>query len=455
MAIATKDRRVLLVGTPESPRGTAISLTGANDAIPTIRSAVPKLTPFSVERPTLRLSLTKLPDTYPGVAELEIKTIVELGGLPTNPQTDYAMPIWADLMRACGFDELSSVSSGATEKPRLLQNVTSLTGGTAGSPMRHGEVVTGNGGTIAGAGIVVGDFYAEDDVLCVLETTAPTGTALTTWTGATSARVATGTRSANSVGAWILQSNVNSSDTATMQLYCDGKRYSGKGFMGNAEFLFDHGDYLRAEFTMRGVARLQTDSPPGYGDATINSLGTINEQHKLPAVFLGKEVRFYETTASPKGYGRDAAGFANVSGTPTISGAITTIRVNTGNNVTLRPNSFDPNGVSFALITGRAPTGTFNPDEVASADFDWITKFILGNPIRFKAMMGAAGTVTTQDGGTVDVIAPGIVISNMGDADREGINTWDGSFKLSGGDYDPSAAGEAPGNDNELTIIYR
>ena len=28
-------------------------------------------------------------------------------------------------------------------------------------------------------------------------------------------------------------------------------------------------------------------------------------------------------------------------------------------------------------------------------------------------------------------------------------------FDVTGGDYDPTAAGEAPGNDNELTVLYR
>ncbi len=440
MAIALKNRRVATVAV-ETTRGTFLAPTASVDGIPTIREATFTPNPISVERPTLRQSMTPYADTYPGVATCEVRLIVEMGGLPANPKTDYDMPVWADLLRGCGFEEVSNANGGL--KPRLLQNVSGLTGGTAGTPLRHGETVTGNGGTIAGTGVVIGDFFHEDDVLCVQETTAPTGTALTTWTGGTSSRVATGTRGANSVGAFRLNSDVNgvtspaSTQTLSGELYLDGKRLRYKGGMGNAEFLFDHGDMLRMQVTISAVIN-------AYGDVAMPS--NANELHKVAPTFLGKEVRVYEIASSPKLYGKDAA---------TIVGAINTMRLNTGNNVVLRPNSFDPSGVSHALITARKPTGSFNPDEVLVSEYDWVGKFIAGTPMRLKAMMGSAGTVTTQDGNTVDFMCPGIVVSSLGDGDRDAVHTWDGQFKITGGDYDTSAAGEAPGNDNEFTIIYR
>jgi hypothetical protein len=451
MAIALKNRRVASIAV-ETTRGTFLAPTAGADEIPTIREATFTINPVSVERPTLRLSMTAYPDTYPGVATCEVRLIVEMGGLPANPKTDYDMPVWADLLRGCGFEEVSNANGGL--KPRLLQNVTNLTGGTAGTPLRHGEAVVGNGGTIAGAGTVIGDFFFEDDVLCVQETTAPTGTALTTWTGATSSRVATGTRGANSVGAFRLNSDVNgvttpaSTQTLSGELYLDGKRLRYKGAMGNAEFLFDHGDMIRMQVTLSGVVN-------AYADVAMPT--AANELHKVAPTFLGKELRIYEIASAPKGYGRDAATFANdpEATNRSVIGAINTMRLNTGNNVVLRQNSFDQFGVTNALITGRKPTGSFNPDEVLVAEYDWVGKFIAGTPMRLKAMMGSAGTVTTQDGNTVDFMCPGIVISGLGDGDRDAVHAWDGQFKVTGGDYDTSAAGEAPGNDNEFTIIYR
>lgn len=465
MAIALKKRRVVTVNL-EPTRGTFVAQTAA-DAIPTIREPTTfAITPKVVDRSTYRLSLTKYPNTYPGVATCEIVTVVELGGLPTNPKLDYDVPLWADLFRACGFEEVSNAASGA--KPRLLYGVSGLTGtDVAGTPIRHGQAVTGNGSSNAGAGIVIGDFYSEDDILCVQETTAPTGTPFpgtgSTWTqtigGLT--RVATGTHDTvantpDSVVAFRLRSDVNAMETVSMQEWLDGKLLQVKGCAGNAEIQLDHGDMIRAQFTMSGVVRTPTST--GYSDVTAAAFGTPNEAHKVAPTFLGEEVRFFEiSSGTPLYYGKNDAA--------AVVGSISTIRVNTGNQVILRGNAFDPAGVNFAIITSRAPSMTFNPDEVLNSEFPWVHKFVNGTPIRFKAMVGTPGSNTTlgtgafagtaQDGNTIDVLAPGIVIDRLGDTDRDGINTWDGSALLTGGDYDTSASGEAPGNDNELTIIHR
>ena len=50
--------------------------------------------------------------------------------------------------------------------------------------------------------------------------------------------------------------------------------------------------------------------------------------------------------------------------------------------------------------------------------------------------------------------SPGLVFVGMADIDRDNVNVWDASFKLTGGDYDQTALGELPGNDNELIIAH-
>lgn len=451
MAIALKKRRIFST-LPEGTRGTFALGNPTNDALPTIREAeITAFEPASVDRQVLRLSLTKFPDVYPGVATATISVTAELGGDPDNPKTDYDAPNWSDAFRCCGFEEYSNANGG--RKPRTLRSVTSLTGGVAGAPLRHGESVTGNGTAPVGTGTVLGDFFAEDDLLTVLESAAPGGT-LTTWTGALSGRTATGTRGVNSYVAFGLTSNVNFAfgppatgmQTISSRLWLDGKELQLKGCMGNVEILLDYGDMIRAKFDIQGVVNF-------YGDAAPAVWATPYELHKVAPTFLGKEIRIYEIGATPDGYGRDSGTFVNVPGTPTIVGALSTVRLNTGNDVILRRNALDDSGVQFALITNRAPTGSFDPDEVASSDFDWVTKFVNGTPMRFKAMIGANGTVL--DGNTIDLLCPGIVISQLGDSDRDGINNWDGQFKMTGGDYDASATGELPGSDNEFTIIYR
>lgn len=452
MAIALTKRRVVAVKM-ETTRGTFNAPASGTDDLPTIREATFTPSPVQVERPTLRLSLTPYPATFPGVATVELRFTVELGGRETNPQADYAVPNWGDCLRACGFTEVSNANGGA--KPRILSGVASpLTGtDTNGVPIRHGAALAGNGATTPGVAVAIGDFYNEDDILIVQETTAPVG-AFSTWTqtigGLT--KIATGTRpNANSVVAFKLNSDVNTTETVSLDLYIDGKRLRAKGCMGNAEILLDHGDMIRAQFTFQGIVDT-------YGDQTMPTAPF--ELHKVAPTFLGKEVRFYEiaSSATALGYGRDSGTFINDPETTnrTTIGAVNQMRIATGNNVILRENSFDPSGVSFALITGRAPTGSFNPDEVLNTEFPWVTKFINGTPIRFKAMVGKPGSETTaQDGNTIDVLAPGIQISSFADGDRDGIHAWNGQFRCTGGDYDSSASGELPGNDNELTLIYR
>lgn len=450
--MGSSQRRIAAVAL-EAPRGTFnTGMNAFNSGLPTIHELKVTPTPIRVDRPTLRLSLTDVADIYSGQATVEVNILAELGGIPPNSGAAaqiYEAPVWADLMRGCGFEELSN-STG--KNPKIYRGITGLTGGTAGSPLRHGETVSVTYATSGGpiAGTVVGDFFAEDDLLCIDETSGTAGSGAITVTGATSVRATTGTvvRDTTVPVAFRLRSDINAMESVSIEAYLDGKRWRVKGCMGNVEFIMNHGDVFQGRFTMRGVYN-------AYGDVALPT--NANEIHYIPPVFLGREVRIYEIGASPKGYGRDSGNFANNPGTPSVVGALNRISINTGNEVILRENSLDPAGVSFAIITDRSPSGSFNPDEVLNTDFDFVSKFVSGTPMRFKTMMGPIGSGETLagDGNTIDIIAPGIVTSSMGDADRDNIQTWDLGFDLTGGDYDPSASGEAPGNDNELTLIYR
>jgi hypothetical protein len=441
--MGSSQRRIVAVQM-ESTRGTFnTGMTAQNSAVPTIRDLKVTPTPIRVDRPTLRLSLTSVADIYTNQASAEVSFLMEVGGVPPNAigSGAFVAPIWARILRASGFEEVSTLVSPA-RSPRIYTGITGLTGANA---LRHGETVNINSVTTPGVGTVVGDFFGEDDVLCIDETTVPVG-GFTTITGVTSGAVTAGTEvRANNFQpiAFRLRSDLNAMETISCSAWLDGKRWNLKGCMGNVEFLMIHADAFQARVTLRGVVS-------GYIDETIPT--NANEVHYFPPTFLGKDVRVYEIGASPKGYGRDSGGFANNGGANTV-GALNRINMQTGNDVILRENSLDPSGVSFATITDRSPSGSFNPDEVLNTSFDFVSKFVSGAPMRLKAFIGTAAAA--GDGNTIDLIAPGIVASSLGDADRDNIHTWDLGFDLTGGDYDSTAAGEAPGNDNEFTIIYR
>lgn len=445
-------RRIVAVA-KETTRGTFVaSMNAFNSGLPTIRSAKVTPRPIRIDRQTLRLSLTDVADIYSGQSAVEIVFIAEIGGIPqntgANPQT-YQSPIWSDLLRACGFEEVSN-STGKNPKIYTGFNAIGLTGGTAGSPIRHGETVAVDYATSGDFNATaVGDFYAEDDLMCLDEPVGQVaGTGAITLVGATSGRSSSGTivRDTSVVVAFRLRSDIDNMEAASIEVYVDGKRWQVKGCMGNAEFRFIHGDVLHAEFNMQGV--LRSPATTGYADVAIPT--NANENHYIPPVFLGRDVRIHTISASPQLYGKRSLTGQQI-------GSFNRMNLRTGNDVILRENSLDPSGVSNAQIIDRAPSGSINPDEVLNTQFNFVDQFVSGRPMRLKAFIGDTGTGATLagNGNTLDFICPGIVSSSMNDADRDKIHAWDLEFDMTGGDYDPSASGEAPGNDNEFTIIYR
>jgi hypothetical protein len=457
MAISLSKRRIVaatleaLGGTPGTiDRGIFRAPNVAADAIPTIREAkITRFEPVKVERETLRLSLTGMPDIYPGVAIAELTFVAEIGGVPSNSgaSTSLSSPVWTDLIRACGYVEVSAQGSPTSAPtaaalataPRLY-TFASQTGGT-GSAIRHGETVSVAYATTGGpiAGVCVGDTFTDDDLICVQETSGTAGTGNITITGATSGRATAAFAAANRdttvVVALKLQSDINLMETISLEAYLDGKRLQLKGCMGNFEIRMVHGDVLHAEFKFTGIVHT-------YGDTTMPT--NANESHYLPPTFLGKDVRFREIDAS-KTYGKDTGSSVQV-------GALNNVKYSSGSTVIMRENSLSASGYSFAYITDRKPGGSFNPDEVSESEFSFIDAFIKGRSIRGKALFGSN---TSGDGNSIDIITPGMVFSGMADGDRDGINIFDASFDLTGGDYDSSATTEIPGTDNEITLIYR
>ena len=432
-----------------------------------MRDAKFTITPESVDRPVLRQSLTKYPNIYPGVATVQIEILMELHGLPQNLEGGanvlaYSSPVWSDLIRACAFEEVSTQGSPDTiggaanaREPRMYTGFTAFDTGEV-LPMRHGETVTVDYVTSGDIGptntTILGDTYFDDDAVCIEEPDASVAGAgaitLRATTSGADTSAGTVVRDTSKIVGFRQKSNVNIMETISMEIYLDGKRLQAKGLMGTFEIQLDHGDAVKARFVMQGVLH-------AYGDVAMPT--NANEQHNVPPSFLGKDLRLrYHDGTATRSYGKDTAGPVAVN-----KGALNTIRIGPGNNVILRKNSLDSAGILHALITERQGVGSFNPDEVLSVgdNFDFATRFVNGFPFRLRAFIGSKqGDVSTAfptDGNSIDIIAPGLVFDGMADQERDGVNIWDASFKLTGGDYDSTLAGELPGNDNELTILYR
>lgn len=445
MAISLSQKRVVGVSV-ESTRGTH-SDPGASDCMPLLRSAKFTVRPTSVDRPTLRLSLTDMPDIYPGKSLADIEFSFELHANSTYVSgagvTSAMRPHLTRIMQGCGYSFLA-------ESANLYAY--DLTGAitTDNGPLRHGEAVSGS---TSGTGTVVGDTYADDGAVIVDQ---PNSTAWvsTNITGATSGSVfGLGSRNVTECFGW--QPNSNHATTSTLtslsiSLWADGKRLRVKGAVGNFRFEFRHGDAIVVVCNFTGVV-------VDYGDAALPT--NPNEAHKFPPTFLGTRATFRQAINAPTSankYGSDGGG------TGVITGALNQIDIESGNSIIFHENSLDANGVGFGQITARQPKGKFNPDEMAnSTEFAFVSRFIAGTPIRGRIWAVGPGSTTwayddpsTQNQNGFDFIMPGMVFSGLADQDRDGINIWDASFDLTGTDYN-SGIEEAPGNDNEFVLVHR
>ncbi len=169
MGIALYSRRIVAAkveaGGSQGTQGTHTPPAASSDAIPLVRSASVGIQPFRVDRPTLRLSLTDLPDIYPGKATVEINFSFELhansayvagaSGSVTSSMRSHSFRV----LQGCGMRHQAEAQN------LYAYDLTGVT--TDNGPLRHGEIVTGTGVTAGNAWRVHGDTFADDGALIV------------------------------------------------------------------------------------------------------------------------------------------------------------------------------------------------------------------------------------------------------------------------------------------------
>lgn len=191
----------------------------------------------------------------------------------------------------------------------------------------------------------------------------------------------------------------------TIALYQDGIRQLMYGARGNVKFTFRHGEPVYADFEFLGVY-------DGTTDVTLPS--PIFESTIPPA--------FYNSTFT-------------VAGSSMLIEGIT---IDMGNVLTLRKDVTKTAGYYSAIITGREPNGSFDPEMVAVASHDFYGRWIAGT---------TGALVIGPVGGTqynkVTVTAPAVQYRKVADADRDGIAIADTSFLLVGDE-----------GDDEIQIVF-
>lgn len=182
---------------------------------------------------------------------------------------------------------------------------------------------------------------------------------------------------------------------STIALYEDGKRYMIHGAVGNCVLTCATGAPVLAEFEFKGVFNTPTD-----------------------ATLL---VPTYPTVIEPA----FLAASLSVIGSYTTA-RISSLRLDFGNTISMRPNPNGAAGWLSAQITGRKPVGSFDPEEVLVSGKDWFAEWI-------AATTGAITTGVFPSGGTnynqLSLTVPKAQYTKVGLAARDGIATAPHDFE--------------------------
>lgn len=183
-------------------------------------------------------------------------------------------------------------------------------------------------------------------------------------------------------------------ETITLWIYADGVTYKFYGCRGNVRFTGNVGEPIIAEFTFQGVYSAVADLSliaPSYGSAVPPTLLSANSNL--------------------------------VVGSDTINPILRSFETDMGNTLAMREDMRNASGYKSCLITGRRPTGRFDPEMSLVAEYDWYGKWKLGTPAALTI-----GPIGSTQYNRVTITEPYIVYTKIADADRTGIAVADTSY---------------------------
>jgi hypothetical protein len=176
--------------------------------------------------------------------------------------------------------------------------------------------------------------------------------------------------------------------SATIGWYMDGKAYKMWGARGNVSLILEKGQpgILRFEFT--GCNWSETDTALLAG-VTVPSV--------IPPAFLAATLTIDSYAA-----------------------LVSRVEINLNNEVVLRPDANSASGYKSAVITGRAPTLTFDPENVLASAEEFIGHWASGTQMAFSAVVGSA-----TGGNKFTVTAPKVQYREIAMADTGGISRFE------------------------------
>ncbi|MCX7844359.1 MAG: phage tail tube protein [Candidatus Bipolaricaulota bacterium] len=178
--------------------------------------------------------------------------------------------------------------------------------------------------------------------------------------------------------------------SVTLYVYFDGLLWKVVGCRGNVSLNFSAGEFATLEFTFRGRYLPPVDQafPSSWVDVDV-----------APIVCVGGSVTW--------------------NNQPLHVEAIT---LDLGNDLQLYPSVSADHGVYEAAIVNRDPSGTLNPEMTLVATKDWHTLMLTPTLQELKVVL-------TDGQSDVTLTVPRAQITEIGHGDRNGIRTWDITFK--------------------------
>ena len=176
--------------------------------------------------------------------------------------------------------------------------------------------------------------------------------------------------------------------SATLAVYLDGKAYKMWGARGNVQFMLEKGKPGVARFSFTGANWSETDT----------------------ALLSGVTI----PTVTPNPF---------LSAALTIDGyaaMVSKVDIDLGNEVVLRPDANSASGHKSAVITGRAPTLSFDPENAAITAEDYLGNWATGAQMAFTASLG-----TATGGNKFTITAPKVQYRDCQLADAGGISRYE------------------------------
>jgi len=208
------------------------------------------------------------------------------------------------------------------------------------------------------------------------------------------------------------ETNDADTDTLTIAVYAGSgsntRVHKLYGARGSVSFEFNANQVSYANFTFTGI----------YSGVTDGSQLSPTYESTLPVPWYNGNVTW--------NFGSSFA-----------TAALSTLTIDFNNDVTIRENANSSTGLSYAVITGRDPGGSVEPDAVLVATHDWYSFMTAPTTGSFSFDVGSA------TGNKLSFSAPKFQIVSANTGDRDGVLTDAIEFKLRGNS-----------GDDELTITH-